>query len=227
MIKRINPWLQVALTGTILMAQGAHASEFAERWNVRLDMGGVVPEDATLTEFGGPVSGDTLKLNPGFQLDVAMGYRILPWLEVGPEFGFTFNTIDSVGGWSYPDSSFGQILMMANVRIEYPPQSRLAPYVGAGIGGVASFMTFGATDYYSYYHYYEPDGTGTDFVLGYQVFAGLRYRMAEQWNLGIQYRYLVTGDQHWNVDWWNGAEFGISTDGLRMHSICLVFSGDF
>jgi opacity protein-like surface antigen len=178
-----------------------------------------------LTELGGPVNGEALKLDPGFQFDVAGGYRFTPWLELGPELGFTFNTVDSIAGWSYPNTMLGQILMMANVRLEYPPQSRLAPFVGAGIGGVASFLTFGGGS--DYYYYYEPDGTGSDFALGFQAFGGLRYRVGEKWSLGLEYRYLQTDPQRWDVEWWSGGGFTVGVDSIRIHSVCLVFSGEF
>ena len=213
----------------MLSAQTTKAGEAAEdfpRWTGRFDMGGTIPEDATLTEFGGPVSGEKLKLDPGFQFDFSFGYRPTPWLEVGPELGFTFNSVDAVGHWSYPNTTLGQILMMANVRLEYPPRARLAPFIGAGVGGVASFLSFGG-GYDSYYYYYEPDGTGSDFSLGFQAFGGLRYRVAENWDLGLEYRYLLTDKQHWDVEWWNGGSFGVTVDSIRMHSICLVFSGQF
>ncbi len=225
-----------ALIGTLLLGAAVslyptRAAEPFGRWTARLDMGGTIPEDTDLTQLGGPVSGEKFKLDPGFQLDISGGYRITPWLEVGPELGFTFNSVDSIGGWSYHDTMLGQILMMANVRLEYPVKSRLAPFIGAGIGGSASFLTFGggSSGSYPYYYYddYEPDGTGSDFSLAFQLFGGVRYRVAEKWNLGLEYRYLVTDRQRWDVDWWNGSDFTVSIDPLRMHSICIVFSGEF
>lgn len=192
-----------------------------------MDMGGNVPEEADLRELGGPVSSGKMKLDPGFQFDVSGGYRVLPWLELGPELGFTYNFVDSIGGWSYHDTTLGQMLMMANLRLEYPVKTRLAPFVGAGIGGAASFLTFGSHSDYNYYYGHEPDGTGADVSLAYQLFAGVRYRVGEKWNLGVEYRYLFTDPQRWDVDWWSGQKFKIGVDSIRMHSLCLVFSGEF
>ncbi len=223
--------MQFAMLVAALVTQATKAAEEFPRWALRFDMGGTIPQDANLTDFGGPLSGGKLRLEPGFQFDLSGGYRPTPWLEFGPELGFTFNSIDAVGQWSYPNSMLGQILMMANVRIEYPPQARLAPFIGAGVGGVASFLTFGANygsyNYYSYYDYYEPAGTGSDFASAFQAFAGLRYRMSDKFNLGLEYRYLLTDKQHWDVDWHYGGSFGITVDSIQMHSICLVFSGEF
>ena len=212
--------------GAMLAGQRAPAADPFDRWTVRLDMGGVIPEDATLREFGGPVSGEKLKLDPGFQFDLALGYRITPWLEVGPELGFTFNGVDSIGGWSYPSTLLGQILMMGNVRLEYPVKSRLAAFAGGGIGGVASFLTFGGDTDYDYDDH-GPDGTGSDLVWAFQAFGGLRYRVADKWTLGLEYRFLQTDPQRWDVDWWTGQEFSVGIDSLRMHSVCLVLSGSF
>jgi opacity protein-like surface antigen len=228
-MKNVGVLLGMAMMGAVLLLETARASEYFPRWVGRLDMGGTIPLDANITEFGGPMGDGKFKLSPGFQMDLALGWRATPWLELGPELGFTFNSVDSIGGWSYPDTTLGQILMMANVRLEYPPKSRLAPFVGAGIGGAASFLTFGGGyNHYDYYYgYYDPAGTGSDFSLAFQFFAGVRYRVTEGWNLGVQYRYLCTDPQHWNVDWWNGSGFGIGIDSLRMHSVCLVFTGEF
>jgi opacity protein-like surface antigen len=158
-------------------------------------------------------------------MDMGAGYAITPWLEVGPELGFSFNGLDEVGDWSYPDSSVGQILMMMNVRLEYPPQSRLAPFIGAGVGGAASFLTFGS--HYDYYYYDDADGTAADFVLAYQAFAGLRYRVADNWNIGLMYRYQVAQDLNWDVDWWSGADFDVGVESIRTHCVCLLFSANF
>jgi opacity protein-like surface antigen len=212
----------VFTAGLIVPVNRALASDYSGRWAARMDIGGNLFEDAELTELGDPVSGQKMKFDPGFQFDISGGYRFTPWLEVGPELGFTFNFVDEIGGWSYHDTTFGQILMMANVRIEYPPESRVVPFIGAGVGGVASFLTFGDTGYY-----YEPDGTGSDFSLGFQAFGGLRYRFDNDWSLGVVYRYLATDRQHFDVDWWNGHDFDLAVDGVQMHSICLLFSGRF
>jgi opacity protein-like surface antigen len=228
-MNRITSLVPLALLGAVLSFQTVQAAEDFPRWNIRIDMGGVIPEDPNVTKFDGPVSGQTMKLDAGFQFDLAAGYRLTPWLDVGPELGFTYNYVDSIAGWSYPNTWLGQILMMANVRIEYPPQGPVAPFVGAGVGGVASFLTFGGSGPYSYYddYYYEPDGTAADIVLGVQAFAGVRVRMSDKVNLGIVYRYLATQDHDWDVNWWDGRDFGISVDSIRMHSICLLISGEF
>ncbi len=205
----------------------AAAQDFDEnlKWRARFDMGGSIPEDSNLTELEGPVSGQKFKLSPGFQFDLAVTRRLTPWLEVGPELGFNFNSIDAFGESHYPDSSLFQMPIMADVILEYPNAGRLAPYIGAGVGGVASFMTLGANGYW------EPDADGSDFVLGFQAFAGVRYRFNNKFSMGVGYRFLATEDQTWDVEWnygwFAGSHSRIAVDSVRLHQFSLVFAGTF
>ena len=64
-------------------AHGAENFDLSKRWRARIDLGGTFPEAAALTELGGPVtSGNQMKLSPGMQVDVAVGYRLTPWLTL-------------------------------------------------------------------------------------------------------------------------------------------------
>ncbi len=230
-MKNVRTLMECAILSVVLPVGLGQAAESFDRFTGRVGLGGIIPEDPELTEFGGPVSGQKMKLDPGFELHLEAAYRITPWLEVGPEVGLTFNTVDSIGGWSYPDTILGQIPMMMNVRLEYPVEGRVAPFVGAGVGGVASFLTFGSSGgghygYYDYYYYdHGPDATGWDVALAFQAFGGVCCRVGENWSLNLEYRYLLTDAQRWNVEWRHGGEFGVGIDSLHLHTICLVFSG--
>ena len=164
-----------------------------------------------------------MKLSPGFISDFAVGYRIWPWLTVEAELGYTINAVDSVGDWSYPASSLGQLLIMGNVMAEYP-LGHFVPFAGVGGGGDYSSLSFG--NYYDYY-WSTSDGYGTDFVPAFQAIAGLRYEFDKTWSLGVTYRFMATDRQNWNVDWWSGGSFRIGVDSVRMHAVCLVFTGSF
>jgi opacity protein-like surface antigen len=199
-------------------------SSLAERWRFRFDIGGTIPENPTLSEFGGPVTGgDEMELSAGMAFDFAAGYRITPWLLLEGELGFTFNEIESVGNWSYPESSLSQLLLMVNAEFSYP-LGRLVPFAGIGGGGVYSSVTFG--NYY-YYYYSDSDGWGDDFVPAAQAFAGLRYEFSPNWSAGVSYRFLATPSQNWDVEWWNGADFSLGVDGVFIHSICFTMTGSF
>lgn len=216
-------WVTGIIAAVCLVCEAEPGVDFeaGRRWRGWVDMGGTFGASTELREFAGPASGK-LELSPGFQMDLGFGYRVTRWLMVGPELGFTFNSVDSFGGFSYHDTTLFQMPMMAQVTLEYPNSGHWLPYAGGGIGGVASFLTFGDSGYY-----YEPDGSGSDFVLGFQAFAGLRYRFNGHSSIGVVYRFLATEPQNFDVEWWDWYHFNVSTGPIQMHSVCLVFTSSF
>ena len=223
-MKKMLRLLLVLATSLVWPASGQEWNTGSEKWHFRADMGGLIPENPSLSLRSGPVTaGDEMELSAGIQFDMAVGYRIQPWIALEAELGFTANEVESVGNWAYPNSALNQFLMMVNVAVEYP-RGRLVPFGGIGAGGVLSSLSFG-NDYWSYWS--ESDGSGSDFVPAVQAFAGLRYDFNDRCGLGLMYRFLATAEQDWDVEWWNGQEFRVGVDSVRMHSICLAFSGRF
>lgn len=219
----ITRLLLVLAVGLGWSARGQWSSS-SQKWHIRMDIGGTIPEDADLSKLDGPVTaGGELKLSPGFQFDAAIGYRFTPWLALEGELGFGYFDVDSVGDWSYPDSSLNQLTLMMNIVLEYP-RGPLVPFAGLGAGGVYSTLSFG--NYYWYY-YSDADGVGSDFVPALQAFAGLRYEFNDNLSLGVVYRFLVTDRQEWDIDWWSGPDFDVAVDSIRTHSICLVLTAKF
>jgi len=220
--------LILVTVGCLALTAPGQVNSSSQLWRFRFDVGGTIPEDPTLSEMGGPVTGgDTMELSAGMAFGFAAGYRLTPWLLLEGELGFTYNEIDSVGNWSYPDSGLSQMLMMVNAEFSYP-LGRLVPFVGIGGGGVYSSVTFGN---YDYYYYNDSDGWGDDFVPAAQVFAGLRFDFDSNWSAGVTYRLLATPSQKWDVEWdvpWGpGADFQIGVDGVVIHSICFTITGTF
>jgi opacity protein-like surface antigen len=207
------------------LALGASAEEWLPGpWTARIELGGNIPENPSLTLLDGPVTGgDELDLSAGVQFNAALGYRLQPWLILEGEFGISGNDINAVGNWTYPDSYMSQFSMMANLVVERP-EGVVRPFAGIGAGGVVSSLTFG--EYY-FYGYNEADGEATDFVAAAQAFGGVRFRLGENMNLGVTYRALFVDDQKWKVHWRNGADFKIGATSMLIHSINLSFSVNF
>ena len=197
----------------------------AGRWTFRFDMGGNIPSDPKVTEFSGPITqGGEMDLSAGGQFGMAGGYRLTPWLKLEGELGAAYNNVDRIGDWSYPDSGLSHLLLMANVVVEQPV-GRFLPFVGAGVGGDFSYLSFGNS--YGYCWDWDPDGEGRDTVFAYQAFAGLTYRFSDNCSLGVMYRFFGTQDQEWDVDWWSGPGFDVGVESIRVHAISLVFSMHF
>ena len=207
------------------LVQPALADEYSsQRWRIRSDIGGNIPISPTVSDLGGPVtSGGKMELDAGVSFDFGVGYRVTPWFLLEGEFGFTYNNIDSVGNWSYPDSSFSQMPIMLNAEFCLPT-GRLVPFAGVGAGGVLGNVTFG--NYY-YYYYSDSDGYALNFAPAAQAFAGLRYEFEPGWSFGISYRFLAVPGYDFDVDWWNGADFSFGVNKTFTHSICITLSGTF
>jgi len=221
----MKPLNLLLLTFAGCLAWPTLADEYSsQRWRIRFDIGGTIPVDPAVSELGGPVtSGGKMDLDAGMAFDLGIGFRVAPWFTLEAALGFTYNEIDSIGNWSYPNSSLSQMPMMINAEFAFPI-GRLTPYAGIGAGGVFSTVSFG--NYY-YYYYTESDGWGTDYVPAAQAFAGLRYEFSDEWSVGVSYRFLATPGQDWDVEWWNGADFDFGVDRLFTHSISVTFTGSF
>ena len=214
----------ILASATCLACSTLANEDSSQRWRTRFDIGGNIPINPTISELGGPItSGGEMDLDAGMTFDFGVGYRIAPWFTLEGAFGFIYNEIDSVGNWSYPDSSLLQMPIMLNAEFSIPV-GRWSPYAGIGAGGVWSNVRFGS---YYYYYYSDSDGSGYDFVPAAQAFAGLRYEFDNNWSAGISYRFVAVPGQDWDVDWWNGADFEFGVNKLFTHSICVTFNASF
>ena len=215
----------MALTAGATMTCSALANEdLSHRWRVRADVGGNIPQSPTVSDLGGPVtSGGKMELDAGMTFDMGIGFRVTPWFILEGGIGFTYNNIDSIGNWSYPNSSLSQMPIMLNAEFCLP-RGPLVPFVGIGAGGVLGTVSFG--NYY-YYYYSDSDGWANNFVPAGQVFAGLRYEFSQECSIGVSYRFLAVAGYNWDVEWWNGADFEFGVNKMFTHSICITFDATF
>jgi opacity protein-like surface antigen len=220
-------FLVVAATGWLALSAVGQESSMTKRWRARFDIGAVLPENPTLSEIGGPVTGGgDMDLSTGLAFDLAAGYRITPWLLLEGDLGFTYNEIDSVGNWSPPASaSLSQVALMINAEFSYP-LGRFVPFAGIGGGGVYSTVSF-AKDSSLWFYSSDSAGSGDDFVAAAQVFAGVRYEFNPEWSAGVSYRILATGSQTWEVDWYTGNDFDLGVYEVLIHFICFTVTGRF
>ena len=121
-------------------------------------------------------SGGTAEFDPGFRFSVAGGYHFTPIISAEIETGFLFNEVKDAG-----DTSLSQVPFLANVVFRFENSSPFVPFVGVGAGGIASFFT--VDDVIS-----EDDDS--DVVFGWQVQAGVHYRINGNMSAGITYKYL-------------------------------------
>jgi opacity protein-like surface antigen len=164
---------------------------------VRFDLGPTFPEDGRLTAFGNFPAGNTVQYETGFASDVAVGYAFTPWVTAELEFGWRWNEISQVRGFTLDDTFFGQASFLANVVLQYPlPLTRLVPYIGGGLGGA---LTMFDTDGFAN-RAVTVVGSDVDLVFTYQIFAGLRFDLNPWMSVGVGYKYFASGDSSYSFE---------------------------
>lgn len=185
-----------------------------------MEIGGSFAEDCSL-EGGGK-----MEIDPGLTMNLGGNFRITDWLKVGPSLGLDFNYIDAFE--EYRPRSDAQLLQMPllfHVTLEAPEPWIVKPFVGAGVGGSLGVLTSFDAYYYDYWYSYGETDSDTDFSLAWQLSAGLRWQMDEQWSFGVVYRFLNVEGQDWTfhdfTGGWRDVEFGIAVDRVRIHSFAI------
>lgn len=165
-----------------------------------------------------------VKFDTGFRGDVIFGYNFSESFAAELETGVIDNSISSIAGNTL--SSFGasastyEIPILVNAIYRLPLKGGWTPYVGAGVGGAATYLTaknvplFGFSSNSSY--------SSTDFTFAYQATAGLKYAINETMEVGIAYKFIGTTDHSWSA---NNVNF--DTDGTMTHAMLANFTWKF
>jgi len=179
----------LALAGAILLAPSLALADGMDSgprqgWYSSLGGGLNLLRDSAINGGGFATKG---VFDDGFVVNGAVGYQ---WgnLRGEGEIGYRRNDFDhftTLGKGSGDASSFH---FMANGYYDFIPSGKFDPYIGAGVGVARVDYSqlagaAGAT---------LLDDTDTKFA--YQGIVGVRYLMAPQWDVGVEYRYFATLD---------------------------------
>lgn len=133
----------------------------------------------------GDISSSTLPFenDPAFVVNGAIGIELQQMFRVEGEIGYHVNTADQ--GNSGVDWTFRTLSFMANGYFDFPTQSPVRPYVGAGVGiAVIELEAESGGSSAS-----EDDGVGA-----FQFMAGVGFEISPKAVLNFGYRYFVTSD---------------------------------
>jgi opacity protein-like surface antigen len=183
-------------------------------------------EEGRVTKFTPGPSGGDIDFDPGFNLDLAIGFAFNQNVALEFEFGGNGNEMHSVKGLAITDTFFYSAPFLANVVFQYPiPRTIVTPYVGAGAGGsVTVFDTDGFSNGTATLY-----GSDSDFVFAWQAFAGLRFDLNQYMSLGAGYKYFATGDSSFSYPPYPfpGPNAHLDIEGTRSHMILFVFNMKF
>ena len=117
-----------------------------------------------------------LDFNTGVRISIAQGYNLTPWAAVELETGFSYNEMKHSDDW------LGQVPILASAVFKYDSSCGWTPFVGVGGGGAVTLaktaLFHNDSDYY--------------LVAAWQGQAGLRYRVNQDLEIGLVYKYFGT-----------------------------------
>jgi len=127
--------------------------------------------------------------NPGIRLDLESGYEVFPWLRLGGEASFLYNSLDSVQYNNlilHGAGGFYQVPLMGTVRGKWPTEGPIRGHAVGGFGGVCDILTVGneiarqvgRSSYYSYtWNYVCEVGAGVSFEIMPELDLELDYKL--------------------------------------------------
>jgi len=177
-----------------------------------VDLGASFVQGTTLKSSGAFIQSGKMKFDPGAQFDVAFGSQFGS-LAVEFETGIIANSTSSIqdefGGGG--DFAFYQVPFLVNFYYHIPTRSRFHPFVGVGVGGVASILE----NYDLFY------GSSDDtFGFGCQGLAGCTYQITRTMDLGLRYKYLGVADRTFD-------SLDLKMGWTHTHSVTAYFSLKF
>jgi hypothetical protein len=227
--------LSAAIVDPASGAEGGQptAASQPDRWTYWVDLGA---NFVGSTAVDAPFAQDDryeVELHPGVRMDAGIGYRPTPWLRLGLETGYVWNEMQSLLGFDELDGEITQVPVQGIVAIDHRLWGPLSVTLGAGVGGVYTRSSSGNV----LREIEGEDGPVLDllwrevgsnqFVVGYQGFAALTYRLGRGTHLGLQYRFFATDRLDWDLEYWNGAVQTAQTDPILNHGITAFFRADF
>ena len=132
-----------------------------------------------------------IAFSTGYRQDIDIGVWLIPWFGVSIETGFALNAIrGNSEGMNVSSSTYWSVPILAQLCFQYPNESGFIPYANFGFGGGWNYFTIGSITYPG--NFTTLSGSGSDMNNAYQITAGCRYRLYEQFSLTLAYKFYGT-----------------------------------
>jgi opacity protein-like surface antigen len=132
-----------------------------------------------------------IAFSTGYRQDFDIGVWLLPWFGLSIETGFALNAIrGNTEGMNVSSSTYWSVPILAQLCFQYPNESGFIPYANFGFGGGWNYFTIGSITYPG--NFTTLSGSGSDMNNAYQITAGCRYRLYEQFSLTLAYKFYGT-----------------------------------
>jgi len=132
-----------------------------------------------------------IAFSTGYRQDIDIGVWLLPWFGLSIETGFALNAIrGNTEGMDVSSSTYWSVPIIAQFCFQYPNESGFIPYANFGFGGGWNYFKIGSITYPG--NFTTLSGSGSDMNNAYQITAGCRYRLYEQFSLTLAYKFYGT-----------------------------------
>ena len=135
-----------------------------------------------------------IAFSTGYRQDIDIGVWLIPWFGVSIETGFALNAIrGNSEGMNVSSSTYWSVPILAQLCFQYPNESGFIPYANFGFGGGWNYFKIGSLTYPANTpNFTALSGSGNDMNNAYQITAGCRYRLYEQFSLTLAYKFYGT-----------------------------------
>jgi opacity protein-like surface antigen len=182
--------------------------EPATHWYTKVDAGLASVEGFHVKRVG-TVPGSplfTIHSDPVARFDGAVGYQFTPFLGTEFRAGY-FETTLNTGG----QHDLSQLPMLLNVVLRYPNKYHVEPFISLGAGTVYTRVV--------------SDALSTDqsaFVFAYEPCVGVNYQLTPRCHVGLNYKYLITGNPHYD-----GPPATVVFESLKTHTVSFEIGYQF
>jgi len=133
-----------------------------------------------------------IAFSTGYRQDIDAGVWLTDWFGLSIETGFALNAIrGNTQGMTVSSSTYWSVPIMAQLCFQYPNDSGFLPYLNLGFGGGWNYFKIGSINYTGA-NFTTLSGSGNDMNNAYQIAAGVRYRLYDQFSLTLAYKFYGT-----------------------------------
>ena len=195
-----EPFFPGGWPGNLLEHPLSTTTQEEDPFYVRTEGGARFVSSMNIVNIVGP-SGPTnpaiqkeIAFSTGYRQDIDVGVWLLPWFGLSIETGFALNAIrGNTQNMTVSSSTYWSVPILAQLCFQYPNESGFIPYANFGFGGGWNYFKIGSITYpANTANFTTLSGSGSDMNNAYQITAGCRYRLYEQFSLTLAYKFYGT-----------------------------------
>jgi len=138
-----------------------------------------------------PLIQKKIAFSTGYRQDLNVGVWLTDWFGLAVETGFALNAIrGNTQNLTVESSTYWSVPIMAQLCFQYPNETGWIPFLNFGFGGGWNYFKLGNISYQGFTQ--TNVGSGNDMNTAYQISAGIRYRIYEEFSMSLMYKFYGT-----------------------------------